>query len=574
MDHTFKIALVIARQLFGREESVLTKWQAFYSDVEKDMINLYDSPFMSFSFLALIKWLRTKEKEGTNLYDVLLEIESYVQEIYAYLAPLIQQEFEESLGIVKEEGSHASQNLDHAALSYMEMNNTDVLYYLRDGISKNKFTFSEETGRQMYQLPDKKKHIVQLSNHKDEDLKLQSIEDSVLWERTITNVLSAMDDLTADCLDVITMAWTEKAKSSTEMIQFSYEEVLEVCGYHRRQDGAKSFRIKDRLEVMKRLAALASIFIYVNDDNEIVVLSNEEQKNDFYKYKRQHIKRLFVLEDIVLAKDINTDEVIGIESCTIRPSEFLSNYLMGEKSITALMPIKALQYSKDRHKYHKRLTRYLSWQWRIRQLGRTTIHRPFSIGGEKGLLSVMGIDNKSYKPSRLKEVFENVLDNLQADRVIASWNYHQELDINLMSQRDWLRSYWLNQQVVIVPPQEMLQLQKSLQSRQEYSEQQLEMIVEPSSNKFVNQVDAKQKLPVIDFHNETNNGYEEFESIRDAINQYKEKLNISLRVLAEEVGISYSTLSRFLSNKTKRINGDNVEKIKKWIKHRELVDIL
>ncbi|MFC6605088.1 hypothetical protein ACFQDF_31960 [Ectobacillus funiculus] len=38
--------------------------------------------------------------------------------------------------------------------------------------------------------------------------------------------------------------------------------------------------------------------------------------------------------------------------------------------------------------------------------------------------------------------------------------------------------------------------------------------------------------------------------------------------------MSYSTLSRFLSNKTKRINGDNVEKIKKWIKHRELVDIL
>lgn len=574
MDHTFKTALLIARQLFGKEEFVLSKWQSFYNDIEKDMINLYDSPFMSFSFLALVKWLREKEKEGTELYDILFNIASYVQEIYSYLGPLIQQEFEDSLGMMKESTSHEGQDLYQAASSYLEMNNTDVLYYLRDGISKNKFTFSKETGRQMYQLPDKKKHVVQLSNHKDEDLKLKSIEDSMLWERTITNVLSAMDDLTADCLDVITMAWTEQTNSSTEMIHFSYEQVLEVCGYHRRKDGTKSFRIKDRLEVMKRLAALASIFIYVNEDNEIVVLSNEEQQNDFYKYKRQHIKRLFVLEDIILAKDINTDEVIGIESCTIRPSEFLSNYLIGEKSTTALMPIKALQYSKDRHKYHKRLTRYLSWQWRIRQLSRTTMYRPFSIGGEKGLLSVMGIESKNYKPSRLKEIFENVLDNLQDDYVIASWSYDQALDEQAMSQRNWFSSYWLNQQVVIVPPQEMLQLQKSLQSRQEPNEQQLEMAVESSLDKFVNSVNQKRELPVIEIQNGTNDGQEDFGSIRDTINQYKELLKIPLRALSEEVGISYSTLSRFLSNKTKRINGDNVEKIKKWIKHRELVDIL
>lgn len=574
MDHTFKTALLIARQLFRKEELILSKWQAFYNDVEKDMINLYDSPFMSFSFLALIKWLRKKEKEGTELYDILFNIESYVQEIYSCLGPLIQQEFEDSLGMMKEAASHEDPDLYQAASSYLEMNNTDVLYYLRDGISKNKFTFSRETGRQMYQLPDKKKHIVQLSNHKDEDLKLKSIEDSMLWERTITNVLNAMDDLTADCLDVITMAWTEQTNSPTEMIQFSYEQVLEVCGYHRRKDGTKSFRIKDRLEVMKRLAALASIFIYVNEDNEIVVLSNEEQKNDFYKYKRQHIKRLFVLEDIVLAKDINTDEVIGIESCTIRPSEFLSSYLIGEKSTTTLMPIKALQYSKDRHKYHKRLTRYLSWQWRIRQLSRTTMYRPFSIGGEKGLLSVMGIDSKNYKPSRLKEIFENVLDNLQADCVIASWNYHQKLDEQAMNQRNWFSSYWLNQQIVIVPPQEMLQLQKSLQLRQESNEQQLEIAVESSLNRFVSSVNQRQELPVIEIQNGANDGQEEFEGIRDTMNQYKEQLKIPLRALAEEVGISYSTLSRFLSNKTKRINGDNVEKIRKWIKHRELVDIL
>jgi DNA-binding Xre family transcriptional regulator len=238
------------------------------------------------------------------------------------------------------------------------------------------------------------------------------------------------------------------------------------------------------------------------------------------------------------------------------------------------MPIKALQYSKDRHKYHKRLTRYLSWQWRIRQLSRTTMYRPFSIGGEKGLLSVMGIDSKNHKPARLKEAFENVLDNLQADHVIASWSYHQALNEQAMNQRDWFKSYWVNQQIVIVPPQEMLHLQKSLQWRQESNEQQLEIFAESSLDQFVSSVNQKQESPVIEIQNGANDGQEEFENIRDTINQYKEQLKIPLRTLAEEVGISYSTLSRFLSNKTKRINGDNVEKIKKWIKHRELVDIL
>ncbi|GAA3333580.1 hypothetical protein GCM10020331_098170 [Ectobacillus funiculus] len=189
------------------------------------------------------------------------------------------------------------------------------------------------------------------------------------------------------------------------------------------------------------------------------------------------------------------------------------------------MPIKALQYSKDRHKYHKRLTRYLSWQWRIRQLSRTTMYRPFSIGGEKGLLSVMGIDSKNHKPARLKEVFENVLDNLQADHVIASWSYHQALNEQAMNQRDWFKSYWINQQIVIVPPQEMLHLQKSLQWRQESNEQQLEIFAESSLDQFVSSVNQKARIAC---HRDSKmvqmTVRKNLKNIRDTINQYKEQL--------------------------------------------------
>ncbi|GAA3333584.1 hypothetical protein GCM10020331_098190 [Ectobacillus funiculus] len=59
-----------------------------------------------------------------------------MQEIYSYLGPLIQQEFEDSLDIMRGAASHEGQDLYQEASSYLEMNNTDVLYYLRDGISK------------------------------------------------------------------------------------------------------------------------------------------------------------------------------------------------------------------------------------------------------------------------------------------------------------------------------------------------------------------------------------------------------------------------------------------------------
>ncbi|PEV55444.1 hypothetical protein CN422_25030 [Bacillus cereus] len=42
----------------------------------------------------------------------------------------------------------------------------------------------------------------------------------------------------------------------------------------------------------------------------------------------------------------------------------------------------------------------------------------------------------------------------------------------------------------------------------------------------------------------------------DKMNTYKEKNNKSIRELAKEIDISYSTLSRILSGKRKRLNDD------------------
>ena len=71
--------------------------------------------------------------------------------------------------------------------------------------------------------------VAQLSSHKDEDLRLTNIEEAARWNTLVDDVMSNMDDLTADCLDAITIQWINEAKSPDDFIDFSYEQVLEMC---------------------------------------------------------------------------------------------------------------------------------------------------------------------------------------------------------------------------------------------------------------------------------------------------------------------------------------------------------
>lgn len=58
------------------------------------------------------------------------------------------------------------------------------------------------------------------------------------------------------------------------------------------------------------------------------------------------------------------------------------------------------------------------------------------------------------------------------------------------------------------------------------------------------------------------------------MNTYKEKNNKSIRELAKEIEISYSTLSRMLCGKRKRLNDHTKIKLDKWIERQEVVNLL
>ncbi|MEK7019669.1 helix-turn-helix domain-containing protein [Bacillus sp. FSL R9-9410] len=550
----FRDALSITEQLYKQDEQLWHKWVSYYVEVEADQSKIVTSKYLSPSFSMLVQWIEQQQRKGISSLDIFKNIDDYRLIIHETIGIFIEQEFRKNQTpstIMDTATSKSDANILNE--NYLEVNNSAVYYKLRDGIAKNQFEEDENTRLKSYPIETKDSNgVAQLSSHKDEDLRLTNIEETARWNTLVDGVMSNMDDLTADCLDTITIQWLNEAKSPDEFIDFSYEQVLEMCSISKaKANGVEYYRVEDKIKVAKRIAALASIFIYLNDENEVVVLNDRAETGKHYEVKREVIKRLFVLDSVVLWRDKNTNEYMGIESCRIKPGSFLSGYLYGSNSTTALLSKKALEYNSYRHKYHKRLIRYLTWQWRIRQMF-SSLQRPYSIGGDKGLLAVMGINQKQ-KPNRIREQLENVLSDLEKEEVISHWEYHNGLEEEKLTKKNWFKNYYSQLGIVILPPKELISSMENL-----------------AKKKTIDTIhEENHPIKIVEKPLDTN---ENEQLIREKIELIHMKKNITMRELSIEIGISQPTLSRFYNKKTKRLSGTARSKLNQWYKRQLIID--
>lgn len=549
----FRDALSITEQLYKQDKQLWRKWVSYYVEVEADKSKIVTSQYLSPSFSMLVQWLEQQQRKGVSPLDIYKNMEEYRLIIDETIGVFIEQEFRKNQTVSNEVHTTSESKRNTLNENYLEVNNSAVYYKLRDGIAKNQFEEDENTRLKSYPIETKDSNgVAQLSSHKDEDLKLTNIEEAARWNTLVDGVMSNMDDLTADCLDAITIQWLNEAKSPDEFIDFSYEQVLEMCSISKaKANGVEYYRVEDKIKVAKRIAALASIFIYLNDDNEVVVLNDRAETGNHYEVKREVIKRLFVLDSVVLWRDKNTNEYMGIESCRIKPGSFLSGYLYGSNSTTALLSKKALEYNSYRHKYHKRLIRYLTWQWRIRQMF-SNLQRPYSIGGDKGLLAVMGINQKQ-KPNRIREQLENVLMDLEKEDVISHWEYDNGLEEEKLTKKNWFKNYYLQLGIVILPPQELIISMENLAKKKT-----IDTIHEES-----------QPIKIVEKPLDTS---ENEQVIREKIEFVHMKKNLTMRELSIEIGISQPTLSRFYNKKTKRLSSTARNKLNQWYKRQLIID--
>lgn len=182
----------------------------------------------------------------------------------------------------------------------------------------------------------------------------------------------------------------------------------------------------------------------------------------------------------------------------------------------------------------------------------SSLQRPYSIGGDKGLLAVMGINQKQ-KPNRIREQLENVLMDLEKEEVISHWEYDNGLEEEKLTKKNWFKNYYSQLGIVILPPKELISSMENL-----------------AKKKTIDTIHEEiQPIKIVEKPLDTSENEQE---IREKIELVHMKKNITMRELSIEIGISQPTLSRFYNKKTKRLSSTARSKLNQWYKRQLILD--
>ncbi|WP_336865665.1 helix-turn-helix transcriptional regulator [Peribacillus frigoritolerans] len=487
---------------------------------------------------------------GLKFEDMELWVDDYIEEIRSFVLPHIQ--------FIGEENSSPSPKSNNREVinallnqNFAESGSALLFHKLRETISKNEFDIATEipTAR----IAERALEATAQVRAENDYLMMKSNVAIEQWKNLTSQAITSMDDLTADIFDIVSILWMQQATHKDQMIHFHTDDALNLRRLQGRKedlDGYQmSYRKKERDDIMKRLAALTTIWIRIEKENLRFI--NEDQ-GDFEEIGQVQFNPLFLVDSVTVA--YRGDNPIGIYECSIRPGELLANFLYGSQRSSGLLALKTLEYHPIKQKYHKRLSRYLSWQWRIRQKSADYL-RAYHIGGDKGLLKVMDLDVNPRYGSRIREQFEEILDTLQQDGIIKGWSYKETtLEKQIEQERNWFANTWLKARVQIIPPTEITGM----------GDDQDLLLIEDQD------YDTENFLTMLKGMTDRETGatkemVEEKLVSPETINKERTDRGLSILEAAKEMGISHSTLSRYERNLIKRPYTISLEKMKEWL---------
>lgn len=285
------------------------------------------------------------------------------------------------------------------------------------------------------------------------DPKLKLTEKQIAeWQERVAKYVLSLGDFTADILDLICILWLKKnPRSYHELIEIKASDFLEIRGLRRREGKSGSkYRADQKREVEAQIGLLSNFWIQVDEDREI-----PGEKRRFFR-----------------STAVNTSAEVGVENergeesiyaWRLRPGDVFMPALLGEGRILAPLTEKALKFDPYRYKLEKRLTRYFTWIWRIRQ-SKGTFNQPVAV---RTLLEGTKTQIDSKNPSRTKERFESALDVLKQQGICSSWGYEAVRDHNIIGRRGWLND-WLEWKVFVAPPPEIVDFFKKAFANNSY----------------------------------------------------------------------------------------------------------
>ncbi|MCM3541331.1 helix-turn-helix domain-containing protein [Priestia endophytica] len=553
------LILNAVRSIFMDQPEVLASWEANFINITSGK----KTENTSKSFNALLFII---DKIATENDLLIRDIEKWIYEYEDDVLNFVQSFINQEKQTRDDQREVAKNNKVEVVSDLLEREFTEtgsayIYHKLRETISKNEFNYDENyPTAYISNETNSVEAIAQVRTNQEEDLFKLSKQEIEKWKNLTSNALTSMDDLTADIFDIVSILWMKEAQHKDQMIHFHSDDALNLRGLRGRNKVGDTYstgyRKKERDEIMKRLAALTSIWIKIEKDRLRII---DPESEEFDKIDRVQFNPLFIVDSITIAYRGNVP--IGIYECKIKPGEIMAHYLYGSKKSSGYFALKTLQYNPVKQKYHKRLARYLSWQWRIRQK-KSDYLRPFSIGGERGILQVIGLEINERHPNRTKETFEGVLDILQKDGVIKRWEYERGYDETSVgtSNKGWLRNYWLKIKVHIEPPTILEELY--LKDTTLMMKEQIDF-----SAASIDPQSIYRSLIEKDTLTEQKQSYR-LENITPGllIRERERRGKLSRLRASKEIGISHSILSRFERGITKPTKV-TLKKIQIWLEN-------
>ncbi|MCS0824812.1 hypothetical protein NX029_12590 [Cytobacillus firmus] len=546
------------KPLFIDRPHVLSKWSSLAYQMTKEEVLTQRPTDDMRSFGVLISlfteaFFHQKPITKEMIKDV---VSSSGDTIKAFITGHLHQEFPE----VEVKYSSNDNKIEEALEKDYILSSTNMDFHLmRDMVTKKNDFKEGEAGYLATEIIDNRGNVKGVAELRPHELQTELTIEQQVWLETLGETLNSLDDLTADLFDLISYLWLTQPKSSDGYIEFHSNDALRLRNIKKRSFAGKEFdyREEDRFNIMRRVAALSSIWVSLGDQTIKIVNTEGLQDSELYKFK--DFQKMFEIGKIRIAYDKNTGEAKGIYAVQVRPTSILTPYLEGPKKTLGILDLKVFKYSHTSQRAHKRLTRYLNLQWRIRTV-RNTLGQPFKVGT---LLKEMDFSSR-YTGVALRDKFENTLDDLQADGVIKKWMYLDEIDEEMVGKRNWVKDYWSKLNVHILPADYIVKENRKILSSQPVINKRLIETSISQSAADIELVPSGHSMAI----QSANVSQEPITLTPEKMKEALEFLNISIRQASEEIGIAHTTLSRYIKRENKRQNKKNDEKMLNWLKQK------
>lgn len=516
------------------------KWQE-----DAEMMAASTEYIPSESFQALYQYVYEIVLQGRPATKMFLReaFVDYIDSILYEVQPYLEKE-SQILNDLQEEGQVSFDIVEDALENdriFTSMN-TDYLYVRNTISQKHKFIETPE-GVYTTEIVDTKGDLRGLAELREDKIEVTDSEQAEQWLNLVESTLNAFDELTADLLDIISHMWLLQHRDEDGYIEFHSDEVLKL-----RHDGAENkplvIRERDRFNIMKRVAALSSIWISMRDNDVRII--NKDNISDEDEYDFTTFQRMFDVNNIKVAYDKKTGEPKGIYALKIKPAPILRKYFDSSLQTFVSLDLKVIRYSYHSQKELKRLGRYLSYQWKIRTLSRN-LKQPFKV---KTLVETLNLPS-SYNGVVVREKLEQTLDELKADGIVDEWYYSEPVDESKVGKRDWVKKYWGELNLIIMPSQETI-----YENRKKIDQSNLISHKIETQKRLLEKVKAEDATPDISIQQSS--------LTPQALSEIIENENLSVRTAASEIGISHNTLLRYLNKEMKRSTKSSMEKITAW----------